>query len=94
MVVVAQSYYPNWHAFVNNWPARLWRANYAFQALEVAAGRHEVTLVYEDKLFHWGVIISILVLGICGFLLLRRNIRLGKIKPQRFSECADGSHTI
>ncbi len=45
MVVVAQSFYHNWHAFVDGRPVKLWRANHAFQALEVPGGQHAVTLI-------------------------------------------------
>jgi hypothetical protein len=59
MVVVAQAYYHPWHAYVDGRPTPLWRANYAFQALEVPAGKHQVRLEYEDRRFHCGVIISL-----------------------------------
>jgi hypothetical protein len=62
MVVIAQSFYHNWRSFVDGHPVRLWRANHAFQALEVPAGRHEVTLVYQDVAFRLGAIISALML--------------------------------
>ncbi len=58
MVVVAQAYYHPWRAYVDGRPASLWRANHAFQALEVPAGRSRVKLVYEDRLFFWGAIVS------------------------------------
>ena len=48
--------------------ASLWRANYAFQALEVPSGRHEVNLVYEDRNFHYGLVLSLASLFICGML--------------------------
>jgi hypothetical protein len=66
MVVVAQTFYPAWHAYVDGRKTRLWRANYAFQALEVPSGQHEVSLRYEDRMFFWGAVISILALLICG----------------------------
>jgi hypothetical protein len=70
MVVIAQSFYHNWRALVDGHPARLWRANRAFQALEVPAGRHEVTLVYQDMTFHLGAVISALTLITCLVFLL------------------------
>jgi hypothetical protein len=73
MVVIAQSFYHNWRAFVDGRPVPLWRANHAFQALEVPAGRHEVTLVYQDTAFHFGVIISTLTGITCLVLLSRRD---------------------
>ncbi|HYA78991.1 MAG TPA: YfhO family protein [Candidatus Nitrosopolaris sp.] len=73
LVLVAQTYYHPWRAYVDGQPTRLWRANYAFQALEVPAGSHEVKLVYEDRWFHRGVIISLVTLAGCGiFYCFRR----------------------
>jgi hypothetical protein len=66
MVVVAQAFYHPWHAYVDGARAPLWRANYAFQALEVPAGRHEVNLVYEDQNFNYGLVLSLASLFICG----------------------------
>ena len=65
MVVVAQTYYHLWRAYVDDQPTKLWRSNYAFQALEVPTGSHRVKLVYEDRRFHLGVIISLISLVIC-----------------------------
>jgi hypothetical protein len=70
MVVVAQTYYPAWHAYVDGQPTRLWRANYAFQALEVPPGRHEVKIVYQDGKFRAGCLISLLTLLACAGLWL------------------------
>jgi len=63
MVVIAQTYYPAWKAYIDGQPTRLWRANYAFQAVEVSAGRHLIELRYEDKMFVIGELLS------CGALL-------------------------
>ena len=74
MLVVAQAYYYPWKAYVDGQPARLWRANYAFQALEVPAGRHQVLLVYQDKVFRMGVIISLGALAVCLVAWIRGRI--------------------
>ena len=58
MIVFAQAHYHPWHAYVNDRSVLLWRANYAFQALEVPAGRHNVELVYKDRKFQLGALIS------------------------------------
>ena len=60
MVTIAQTFYHPWHAYVDGQRTPLWRANYAFQALEVPAGKHQVRLVYEDAMFFWGVAVSLL----------------------------------
>lgn len=73
MLVVAQAFYHCWHAYVDGKPTQLWRANHAFQALEVPAGSHTVKLVYEDSAFKWGAVISLasllIVMGSLKFKL-------------------------
>lgn len=71
LVTVAQSFYHPWRAFVDGQPVKLWRANYAFQALAVPAGKHTVRLVYVDQKFRLGVCISLAGLAVCGFLWWR-----------------------
>jgi hypothetical protein len=62
MVVIAQAYYHPWRAFVDGKSTPLWRANYAFQALQVPAGVHRVELIYHDVMFTVGAIISLITL--------------------------------
>ncbi len=66
LIVVAQSFYHPWHAYVDGKPTPLWEANYAFQALQVPAGRHEVRLAYEDRMFETGAVISLATLLFAG----------------------------
>ena len=68
MMVIAQSYYHVWTARVDGKETKLWRANYAFQALEVPAGKHRVELAYRDVKFVTGGVISLGTLLICGVL--------------------------
>jgi len=65
LVVVAQTWYHDWRADVDGHPARLLRANHAFQAVEVPAGRHRVQLTYRDRAFEIGAVISLLALLAC-----------------------------
>jgi hypothetical protein len=58
LVVIAQTYFHPWRAFVDGRPTDLWRANGAFQGLEVPAGRHDVLLKYQDPAFRCGALIS------------------------------------
>jgi hypothetical protein len=73
LVVVAQTFYHPWRAYVDDKPTRLWRANHAFQALEVPAGRHGVKLVYEDRMFQFGAVVSGITLFACGLLAFRKR---------------------
>jgi hypothetical protein len=75
MVVVAQAYYPAWHAYVDGQPTRLWRANYAFQALEVPPGHHQVEILYQDRPFQLGSLISLASLLGCMVIWLLPRAR-------------------
>jgi hypothetical protein len=68
LVVLAQSWYHQWHAYVDGKPARLLRANYAFQAVEVPAGTRHLRLAYEDHALGAGSIISGMGLLACAGL--------------------------
>jgi hypothetical protein len=79
LVVVAQTYYHNWRVYVDDQPAHLLRANYAFQAFQVPAGRHHVRLAYEDLAFQFGAAVSICMAVNCFIFLhwlRKRQLRL------------------
>jgi hypothetical protein len=72
LVVLAQTWYHPWHAYVDGAPARLLRADYAFQALEVPPGTRQVRLVYEDRALRAGAIVSTMALLACAAVWWRR----------------------
>ncbi len=76
MLVVAQAYYHCWQASVDGAPVPLWRANDAFQAVEVPSGRHEVRIVYVDRAFQTGAIISIVALMLCAAMIWKGSRRV------------------
>jgi len=76
MLVVAQAYYHCWRANVDGAAVPLWRGNYAFQALEVPPGRHEVRIVYVDRAFQTGAIISIMALMVCVAMIWKGSRRV------------------
>ncbi len=59
MVVVAQTFYHNWSASIDGRDVPLLRANYAFQAIQIPQGRHDVRLAYKDKAFQTGLALSL-----------------------------------
>ncbi|MBM3876561.1 MAG: YfhO family protein [Verrucomicrobia bacterium] len=77
LVVLAQTWYHPWRACVNDQPTTLWRANRAYQALEVPAGSSRVRVVYEDRAFRLGVLLSMTGLLICVAGLAVSRFRRG-----------------
>src|SRR5204863_4943405 len=74
MFVIAQTYYHDWKTYVDGKRVPLLRANEAFQAIEIPAGKHNVRLVYRDNWFYAGVALSgIGLLACAGILLANRK---------------------
>jgi hypothetical protein len=77
LVVVAQTYYHNWQAEVDGAPTPLLRANLAFQAVQMPAGKHTIRIFYHDRAFEIGAAISLCMWANCGIgllLFLRRSL--------------------
>jgi hypothetical protein len=70
VVVISQAFYHPWKAYVDGQPAALWKANYAYDAIAIPAGRHKIELRYEDRLFRVGGMISMTALLFCALYLL------------------------
>ena len=72
LMVVAQTFYHNWTAEIDGQPTRLLRANLAFQAVQMPAGKHCIHLAYRDRAFEIGAAISICAWLFClaGILCL------------------------
>jgi hypothetical protein len=71
LAVVAQTYYHLWRATVDDKPARLLRANHAFQSVEVPAGLHRVRLRYRNDPFFIGAAITGFALCACALGWMR-----------------------
>lgn len=77
MVVLSQSYFPGWKAYVDDVETYLYRADYNFTAMVVPSGSHKVEVKYEPTSFKLGLVgggVSAFFLFIC-YLLLRKRVR-------------------
>jgi hypothetical protein len=70
LIVIAQSYHRGWKAFVDGKAVPVWRANYAFQAVEAPTGRHRVEFKYEEPWLMAGGLVSGLTTVLCAVLWL------------------------
>ncbi|HVV71878.1 MAG TPA: YfhO family protein, partial [Verrucomicrobiae bacterium] len=87
LLVVAQTYYPAWKAYVDGKPTPLWKANYAFQSLQVPSGRHTVELRYEDNLFRAGIVLSGCGLAACIALWVIPGRQKGRTQESASTVC-------
>ena len=76
-VTFSQVHYHPWRAFVDGTETTIWRANSAFQAVEIPSGRHRLELVYRDDAFRFGCMMSL-----AGLALTCLLIRQQPWKPQ------------
>ncbi len=58
LLFFSDTYYPGWKAFIDNKETKIYRADYAFRALYIPEGTHEVLFLYEPNSFRLGIIIS------------------------------------
>ena len=59
MLLVRETYDPNWHASVDGHPAAIYAADGAYQAVRVPAGRHTIDFRYDDPSIVRGLLISL-----------------------------------
>ena len=79
ILVLADSFYPGWNAYVNGRQEKIYRANLFFRAVPLTAGTHTVEFRYEPRSFAIGRAVSIItllsILATSIFLYLRKRRR-------------------
>jgi hypothetical protein len=61
--VLADSYYPGWHVYVDDKEKKVLRANLFFRAVALSEGEHTVEFRYQPLSFTVGWMVSLLTLG-------------------------------
>ena len=79
-LVLLDSYYPGWHAYLDGKEVGILRANYAFRAVEVGSGKHRVEFLCRPRSFYAGLGITsaTMLLGAAVVLWGRRRGQLSK----------------
>lgn len=68
-LVLTDTWFPGWQARVDGVPLPVWRADYAFRAVAVPAGRHDVELTYAPRSVRDGLMLTLAGAGILGALV-------------------------
>ena len=77
MLVMSEVYAPGWIAKIDGEKTQLYRANYAYRAVYVSAGRHKITMEYKPVEFQigsWLTLLGIIFL-VVGLPLLGLNLK-------------------
>ena len=85
-LVLSDTYYPGWRAYVDGEEKEILRANYAFRAVPLESGQHTVLFKYNPPSFKVGLAISLATWGVIILGLVvpflqrhRRGHSLGRI---------------
>jgi len=74
-LVLSDTHYPGWKAWVDGEPAVILRANLLFRAVALGAGEHVVEFRYQPASLRWGAAISLAALALLlaglGFCIAR-----------------------
>jgi len=83
-LVLLDSYYPGWKAYVNGRLAKIYRADYLFRAVYLPAGSHTIRFSYEPLSFKIGALASLvtLCLSLCALAIVGRLEKGKKRKTQ------------
>ncbi len=65
-VLISESWYPGWKAYIDGQETPLYRGDYLFQALWVPGGEHQVSLRYAPASFLAGSLITLTTLLLLG----------------------------
>jgi hypothetical protein len=92
LLVLADSYYPGWKAFVDGKETKILKANYFYRAIVLPKGTHHVEFRYEPWSFRLGWMISMgtlvgILLVSLGVFLKQRKVamveRIGGVQTQQ-----------
>lgn len=61
-LVMSQSFYPGWKAYVNGNETEIFAANYVLQAIKIPSGTHQVAFKYQPLSFTLGWMVSLFTL--------------------------------
>ncbi len=78
-LVLTDTYFPGWKALVDGKEASIFKANFTFRGVDVPAGVHTITFLYQPRSFSLGVTLTIMgVVGLALYIIVVRKIKDGR----------------
>lgn len=68
ILVLTDTYYPGWQAFIDGKPTSIYRANWTFRGIAVPQGSHKITMIYKPESVRYGIILSMISIGLTIYL--------------------------
>ncbi|MCX5884757.1 MAG: YfhO family protein [Proteobacteria bacterium] len=75
ILVLSETFYPGWKAYLDGRETKIYQANYAFRAVPLPAGTHRIAMVYDPVSFRIGKAITLFTLFIFIFLSISYAFR-------------------
>ncbi|MAF13479.1 MAG: hypothetical protein CMI53_01125 [Parcubacteria group bacterium] len=67
---LSQAFFPGWQAYINDSEVEIVRANYAFTAIKIPAGQHEIKFLFKSMPYFIGKLLTLLTILILFLYLL------------------------
>ncbi|MDD5086012.1 MAG: YfhO family protein, partial [Candidatus Omnitrophica bacterium] len=74
-LVLSDTYFPGWHAYVDGKETAILKADYVFRALLIDKGAHKVRFAYKPRAFEIGKLVSLFSLAVVGTLFVFTFVR-------------------
>ncbi len=81
-LLLLDTYFPGWKAFINGRETRIYRADYNFRAVALPAGRSTVRFVYQPASFRIGCSLSLACVILLVSVFFNRDRAVGTSMPQ------------
>ena len=72
LLVLNDTYFSGWKVYVDGHEEKIYRADYAFRAVPIDAGAHQVLFVYDPLSFKLGAVMTFLGIVACVWILRRQ----------------------
>lgn len=72
-LIVRDTFYPGWHAYVDDVEIPIVKAPLFFRTMHIPAGEHTVRLSYSPVSLYLGGAITLITIAVCGILSKRTN---------------------